>query len=529
MWRDLAICLSLANLCYIRVWSELLTYTEADTFLMKSPPSPVHYVAAMLNTLLLGGLLWAGITLARRERTGWPLKLARWGFFLLLLVPLNGLRAVLANVMPDLRLPGLLRLAGPVGVVLMSAVIVTPTLLAVIRLPRQSARFVSTLLLILSPFVGLTLARAVVAARGYAPSPYADKSLAPPLITTGAEPSRVVWVIFDEWDQRLTFSDRDPTLRLPEIDRFFGEAVRASSAYPPGEHTSVSIPSLTTGRVVANAKPRGPDELWLTYAGEPHPVTWSGQPNIFSVARALGWNTAVVGWYVPYCRVVNTSLSSCQWWEMGLHYNVMGKGLGEVLANQARSLFETNARSVFGQSLSTLQHMQTYRAFLDRAKEVATNPDLRFILLHFPVPHAPHFYDRMSGKHTLKNSPLSGYLGALELTDRTLGELRRAMENADVWETATIVLSSDHSFRSADLLDGKLDRRVPFLIKMSGQKEGITYDSPMNTVLTHDLLLAVLRGEVGSARDVVAWLDKHRSRDLNEYADAAEVIGRETM
>jgi hypothetical protein len=37
--RDLFIALSLANLCYLRVWSELLTYTRSDTYLMKLPPA----------------------------------------------------------------------------------------------------------------------------------------------------------------------------------------------------------------------------------------------------------------------------------------------------------------------------------------------------------------------------------------------------------------------------------------------------------------------------------------------------------
>ncbi len=40
--RDLALCLSWANLCYLRIWSELLTYTEADLFTMASEPDRSH-------------------------------------------------------------------------------------------------------------------------------------------------------------------------------------------------------------------------------------------------------------------------------------------------------------------------------------------------------------------------------------------------------------------------------------------------------------------------------------------------------
>jgi hypothetical protein len=74
--RDLFIALSLANLCYLRVWSELLTYTRSDTYLMKMPPAPAHYLAVMLNVLLVAGALGAAVTLARRKasKSGfrWP-------------------------------------------------------------------------------------------------------------------------------------------------------------------------------------------------------------------------------------------------------------------------------------------------------------------------------------------------------------------------------------------------------------------------------------------------------------------------
>ena len=45
--RDLAVALSLANLCYLRVWSELLTYRRNDTYLMSRLPGPPGLAAVM--------------------------------------------------------------------------------------------------------------------------------------------------------------------------------------------------------------------------------------------------------------------------------------------------------------------------------------------------------------------------------------------------------------------------------------------------------------------------------------------------
>lgn len=34
------VALSFANICYLRVWAEILTYRPWDTYLMTTPPDP---------------------------------------------------------------------------------------------------------------------------------------------------------------------------------------------------------------------------------------------------------------------------------------------------------------------------------------------------------------------------------------------------------------------------------------------------------------------------------------------------------
>ncbi len=85
------------------------------------------------------------------------------------------------------------------------------------------------------------------------------------------------------------------------------------------------------------------------------------------------------------------------------------------------------------------------------------------------------------------------------------------MEDAGIWNSTTVVVSSDHWFRDAKVFDGKLDRRVPFLVKTAGQTAPLAYGEPFNTVLTQDLLLEVLRKEVATPQDVHAWLSWHQN------------------
>jgi hypothetical protein len=55
------------------------------------------------------------------------------------------------------------------------------------------------------------------------------------------------------------------------------------------------------------------------------------------------------------------------------------------------------------------------------------------------------------------------------------------------------------------------------LLKLKGQRAGVIYQPSFNTVLSQDLLLALLRGELSSPPDVTAWLDRHRSIGKSPY------------
>ena len=45
MRHSFLVALSFANICYLRIWAEVLTYRPSDTYLMVTPPRPVEYLA----------------------------------------------------------------------------------------------------------------------------------------------------------------------------------------------------------------------------------------------------------------------------------------------------------------------------------------------------------------------------------------------------------------------------------------------------------------------------------------------------
>ncbi len=502
------VALSFANVSFVRIWSELLTYSRADVYLMVTPPKPVEYFALIANVLLTATVIWGLGLLAGRLLRGRSFRFAEMAVVVGLCIPLNALRTVLSARFPYLKSP-LIGLLGVRGVVLLGVCIAIGGLIALVKFHHKLAAWASVLMMAFSPFCLVTFGQALLKVARYDAREFANKPLVP-MIPNARQLPRVVWFIADEWDYRLTFADRHEGLNLPELDRLRRSSIFAVNALPPGPETPISIPAYYSGKTPDRVVWDGPRELRLYFKKPQSLVPWSGQPNIFQRAGGLGLNTALVEWFHPSCRVLS-GLSYCSWRPMAMQYNSMGEGFWKILENQQRSLFETTLFSVFGRSLSADQQTKVYHAILGETKTLANNPDFAFTLIHLPVPHAPHTYNRKTGDFTLGNAPIAGYVDSLSLLDRTVGEIRRSMESAGTWDSTTVLFTSDHPYRESMQLDGKSDPRIPYVLKMAGQKDGVEYAKQFNTLVTGDLLLAVLRGEVSDPASATAWLDRHRA------------------
>src|SRR5207249_971555 len=171
------------------------------------------------------------------------------------------------------------------------------------------------LVFILFPLSFFTFGKVALLLAGAQPLPqHSPASIPrPPAMSAGIQP-HIVWIIFDEIDQRIAFSERPGGLQLPELDRIRAESLYATNAFPPGGATYLSLPALFTGLPITEAVPSSPSELSLTLASTNTVVGWSKLPTIFSRARALGVNTALVGWYHPYDRLFGASLNYCSWY-----------------------------------------------------------------------------------------------------------------------------------------------------------------------------------------------------------------------
>lgn len=506
---------------------------EVSGYLQKPYPAMVGFIALSINVILLAALLWAAITLARHSGKAPVLRSAQWMFLAVLTIPMHGIYLQFFNAISRSNLfrplrqilgPDLIQhlRESPTDEAVMLCVIVLAFGVIVLISGRQRViRVAVVVLLILSPFVLFTFyqaARISLESRAFE-ALAKDKPSAPPLTSTVKSGPNVLWIVFDEMELRLPFLQRPPKLKLPELDGLRNQAVFANNAYPPAEWTRISMPAYITGRLISRAAPVAPDKLMITFHDDKKSVGWDTQPNIFSRAREAGLNTALVGWYHPYCRVIGDALTNCSW-QPAQDYSYQ-REQPTIIRSMLHWFHIIVIKSLPYLHKETVQTPE-YLSIKAQAKRLITDKSLNLILVHLPIPHLPGIYDRYKDDFSLDSD--KGYLDNLELADRTLGELRREMESAGTWDDTIVLVTSDHWWRwdkqqrakllteeDTALLPDRIDHRIPFILKLAGQKEGLIYDPAFNTVLTHDLLLALLRAEVSSPDGVVDWLDRRRS------------------
>jgi len=365
--------------------------------------------------------------------------------------------------------------------------------------------FLSFILLILSPFAVLTLGQAVwriVVMQKTSPG-VADVLYQATSSNSKAVKQRVVWLMFDELDLRLVFLEPPEKMKFPELKRFREQALFALNARSAVRgSTAVAIPSYLMGKLAKNAIPTAPDTMKLQFAGNGigyfSPKT--NNQTFFGEARALGAKTAIIGYYHPYSRIFAEDYSFCSWYAVNTYTPQATASVPAEMWSQLRGITPFFRRT---------NAIATYNGILRDTLKVVVDPEYDLIYIHASVPHGPNIYNRHSDTFSVLNISKHGYFSNVALVDIFLGTLRRAMEDAKLWDQTTILITSDHEWRFPYLYDGKRVRKVPVLLKMRSQNEQLVYETPFYpTLVAKDLLLQVLTGHLNSSREVVDWLTK---------------------
>jgi len=537
---DLFLCLALVNLWFLRVWAQILpaVVNRANLYYLDTAPHWIHYPAVLASLVVLALAASAVVARGRRNPGGRSGLVARTVWLLLF-----GTACVsIWGQVPEDQRESVWRTLGTWG---LGASVLAGLAVAAWLLRVHAARVVAAIevfAIFASPFLFMTVGQALFAWAKWEPDRFAGRSLEPGLLAEpqAAKPAgraRVVWIVFDELDQHAAFDARPASVALPELDRMAGISFVAQNAFAPAGETRRSLASSLLGRQVTQALPSDERHLACTIgsgdASRDSEDCWTSEPSIFARLRARGLDSAVAGWYHPYCRALAGSLVECTW--RGLPYWSSDR-LADSFDQQWRELIKVIpiVRNWPGPGRRVRrEHAESYRSILEAALEYVSDPDRDFVLVHLPVPHHPDIFDPTAGALSSDDPP--SYFDNLVLADQALGALRGAMEAADLWDRSTVVVTSDHWWRAIHRGDWGLSpqeaavwgegesRRIPFLVKLAGPARPARFPRPFNTLLLHDLTLAIVDAEISTSSEVVAWLELTRGQVPIPYLEPHHV------
>lgn len=521
--RHLFAALSLANLIFYPVWQEALHY--ANEYYYDAPAADRAILAAAIDVLLLAAVLWAGSQVAGRFNGSLLHRLARAAFLAALLIPLNHIRTNLDDAVGD----GPVGLAGKAAIILAALGILAGIWLT-LRGSERPSRAAQIALLIFLPYVAMTFGQGAWVVLGGRDSLYEPVALAQPLETTAATAAgrpRVLWLIFDQLDQELTFEARPADVELPAVDALRDESFSADQAFAPAGWTIVSIPALLTGRLVARAEPTSANTLWLRFADQDEPERWGSQPNVFSRARERRLNTALVGNYHPYCRILSGYLVSC--YSVSYRQGVP-EPCGSVVCEGVRHVVGLVYRLPLMDRLPVIR--RGYQAWNEapadeeakagalryenihaRALALAADPAIDLVFAHYPVPHGPNVFNRQADRF-LQPGETADRFDNMVLADHALAELRHALVESGLWDRTAVIVSADHGEKdiaalALDMQGNRIDRRVPFIVKLPFRNAPVRYGEEMNTIVTQDLILALFDGAISDEAGLSRWIEEH--------------------
>jgi len=226
--EDLTICFTLGSLCFIRRWYDLENlHSSSVNYTRFGPPSQALLIATLMASTLMA-MAFLLLTMAVRQWGGELSRmLARCGFLVVLISSLESMRRYYDFLIRDYpRGPNLsfLAIEAALGVGLVMLLTDRMWVFNITRYAVIAVFFILPAMLISFAVDGSGPERATAF--------QAKPSL--PLLPSQSEHAtglsrRVLWIVFDEFDQRIAFEARSP-VDLPEFDRLRAESLVGSRA-----------------------------------------------------------------------------------------------------------------------------------------------------------------------------------------------------------------------------------------------------------------------------------------------------------
>jgi hypothetical protein len=477
----------------------------------------IVYVVAL--TLLLTGLLWLA------ERPG-RLRVVIWSAFLLALpsVLLHTIANFSGTEIPDW-------ITNLVAALCLIALLVISFGWKKFLRRFDSIQPAAAAILGFFAFSGLLIFSQLIwnawQARHLNPSPVLHQTQLNQTQPNQTQRPRIVWILLDELSYQQLYETRFPGLELPAFDQLAAQSTVFTHTIPAGQFTRYILPTLFTGlpSKAVDVSARG----MLLALKDPATGKWNRfhqHQTVFQDAIDAGYITGLAGWYNPYCRILPEVLDHCFWtYRESTPANLSpNRTLAVDLLRPFRRLW-LDTRHLFGhgpgapseEARDIHQHTADYRNLLAAGDAQLNDPSIDFLFLHMPIPHPFGFYDRKTKTFTTHHT---SYIDNLALADAYLAHVRQILEQQNQWDSTTLVIMGDHSWRTTLIWEdsmtwtdedqaashnGAFDDRPAYMVKLPNQHTPARIDHPWAAVRTRALLDALLQNRLHTPTDLQTW------------------------
>jgi hypothetical protein len=225
----------------------------------------------------------------------------------------------------------------------------------------------------------------------------------------------------------------------------------------------------------------------VTLEGRDSAVPFGDLDHLFRSTRAAGLHTAMVGYYLPYCRMFKGQYDSCEAYYYIFDPRIAeSRDLGEALAVQI---------SVFNPLWFRISKIEEFRRSVRAAMAAAADPRYDLVAIHAGFPHSPWVFDAKRKKFSLSKS---NYLDSIGSADYYLALVRQAMQDARIWDRSAIVITADEGNRLWQGEDVHTVGAVPFLVKLPYQQRGRDFSCNLDSIVLRSLIEGLLHGHVPS-------------------------------
>ena len=328
----------------------------------------------------------------------------------------------------------------------------------------------------------------------------------------------VYFFVFDEWSYLRSTQNGEFAPQYPNLRRLAGESISFRDAHSPATYTAKSLPIL----VFQN---NDFDKLPFAYVKHNNKESINGPRNGGDIESILGlagkhdYNSAVIGFYLPYRRILGDQVDRCREYAGYIVSDRFSERLwlaaienlryiADPLGSRLFRIIEARLDSPY--RFAMVSHMKS-----DLWQLIDAFPNNTLAFMHFPLPHAPFVFNEdgsYRGPYSVDFkrakdddedrmlAPTPEYDRNLRYLDTLIGQIVQHLKNAGRYDNALLILTSDHSWRADQDPQylSTLDEvtHVPLLIKLPHQKSSYSVDTPTKNYGLRDLIGMALKGNI---------------------------------